>query len=174
MMEMVIRIPTITTPRLLLRPFTLADLHPLFDILQEPDIFKYFPRPVSPPLEKVERIINEQLVQYEQYGFGQWAVELLGKPGLIGWCGLNHLPETDEDEVAYLLSRSVHGQGYATEGAHASLEFGFGKAGLRRIIALVHPENVPSRRVAEKLGMTLLDRKFYWGMECLRFETTHL
>ena len=45
MMEMVIRIPTITTPRLLLRPFTLADLHPLFDILQEPDIFKYFPRP---------------------------------------------------------------------------------------------------------------------------------
>jgi len=173
-MGMVIRIPTITTPRLLLRPFTLTDLHPLFDILQEPDIFKYFPRPGPPPLEKVERIINEQLVQYEKYGFGQWAVELREKPGLIGWCGLNHLPETDEDEVAYLLSRSVHGQGYATEGAHASLEFGFGKAGLRRIIALVHPENIPSRRVAEKLGMTLLDRKFYWGMECLRFETTHL
>jgi ribosomal-protein-alanine N-acetyltransferase len=169
-MEMRMQIPTLTTPRLLLRPFTLADLHPLFVILQEPDIFKYFPRTSPPPLEKVERIINEQLVQYGQYGFGQWAVELHEIPGLIGWCGLNHLPETDEDEVAYLLSQSVRGQGYATEGAKASLEFGFEKSGLKRIIALVHPENIASRRVAEKIGMTLLDHKVYWGMECLRFE----
>jgi ribosomal-protein-alanine N-acetyltransferase len=166
-------VPLLTTPRLLLRPFTHADLYPLFDILQEPDIFKYFPRPGPPPLEKVERIINEQLVQYDEYGFGQWAVETHQKPGLIGWCGLNHLPDTDEDEVAYLLSGSARGQGFATEGAQASLEFGFGTACLNHIIALVHPENMASRRVAEKLGMALLDRKFYWGMECLRFEKFH-
>ena len=163
-------VPTITTPRLLLRPFTLGDLHPLFKILQEPGIFKYFPRPGPPPLEKVERIIREQLTQYEQFGFGQWAVEAREKPGLIGWCGLNRLPNTNEDEVAYLLSQPVRGQGYATEGAQASLDFGFETIGLKRIIALVHPENAASRRVAEKIGMTLLDRKFYWGMECLRFE----
>ncbi len=107
-------VPVLTTPRLLLRPFTLADLHPLFDILQEPDIFKYFPRPGPPPLEKVERIINEQLVQYEQYSFGQWAVEVREKPGLVGWCGLNHLPDTNEDEVAYLLNRSARRPAWST------------------------------------------------------------
>jgi len=162
-------VPTITTSRLILRPFTMSDLHPLFTILQEPDIFKYFPRPGAPPLDRVEHMINEQVEQYEKYGLGQWAVEWVDKSGLLGWCGLNHLPDTNEDEVAYLLSSSVQGIGVATEGAQASLEFGFGTLGLKRIIALVHPENIPSRRVAEKIGMALLDRKYYWGMECLRF-----
>ena len=163
-------LPTLTTERLILRPFRLADLHPLHAILQEPDILKYFPRPGPPPLEKVEKIIREQLAQYEQYGFGQWAVELRAKPGLIGWCGLNHLPDTDEDEVAYLLSQAAHGKGYATEGAKSSLDFGFEKVKLRRLIALMHPENNASRRVAEKIGMTYLDRVVYWGLDLLRYE----
>jgi len=157
------------TSRLVLRPFISDDLQPLFSILQEPEIFKYFPITAAPSLIKVERIINDQLKQYEKYGFGQWAVEEKGKDDLLGWCGLNYLPDTDEYEVAYLLKTSARGRGYATEGAQASLEYGFNTVGLKRIIALVHPDNIASRRVAEKIGMTLLDQKFYWGMKCLRF-----
>lgn len=162
-------IPTLTTDRLILRPFTMDDLQPLFNILQEVDIFKYFPCPGVPSLDHVRRIIAEQLKQYERHNIGQWAVERIEQPGLLGWCGLNHLPDTDEDEVAYLLGRSSRGLGIATEGARASLQYGIKTCGLKRIIALVHPENIASWRVAEKIGMTLLDRQFYWGMECLRF-----
>jgi ribosomal-protein-alanine N-acetyltransferase len=163
-------LPTLATPRLTLRPFTMDDLHPLFDILQQPEIFKYFPRTDAPPLERVERMIAFYIKQAEDHGFSCWAVDLKETGELIGWCGLNHLPETDEDEVAYLLSQAHHGKGYATEAARASLDFGFNTIGLDRIIALVHPENIPSRRVAEKLGMTLLDRKVYWDLELLRYE----
>ena len=130
-------VPTITTSRLTLRPFRAADLQPLFAILQEPGIFQYFPRTTAPPLEKVERIINEQLEQYEHHDLGEWAVEWKDAPGLLGWCGLNYLRDSDEFEVAYLLTGEVRGQGVATEGARASLEYGFGPRDLCRIIALV-------------------------------------
>ena len=157
------------TPRLELREFTEADLPALHRILQEPGIFQYFPNPCAPSLERVQRMIQEQVEQYRQWGFGEWAVEQKDKPGLLGWCGLNYLPETDEYEVAYLLSRNAWGNGYATEAATASLNYGFSEVGLSRIIALVHPENLASRRVAEKIGMTFLDMEFYWGMECVKY-----
>ncbi len=168
--HMVMNIPAIATPRLILRPFTLQDLNPLFAILQQPDIFEYFPRTDAPSLERVERIIAFYIKQAEDYGFSCWAVDLKATGELIGWCGLNHLPETDEDEVAYLLSQAHHGRGYATEAARASLDFGFDTIGLPRIIALVHPENIASWRVIEKSGMTFLDRKVYWDLELLRYE----
>jgi len=163
-------IPTITTPRLTLRPFTKDDLNPLFEILQQPDIFQYFPRPGKPPLERVERMIAFYIKQAEDYGFSCWAVDLNETGELIGWCGLNHLPETDEDEVAYLLSQVHHGRGYATEAARASLDFGFDTIGLERIIGLVHPDNIASQRVIEKSGLTFLDRVVYWDLELLRYE----
>jgi len=163
-------IPTITTPRLTLRPFTMDDLHPLFEILQQPDIFRYFPRPGKPPLERVQRMIAFYINQAEEYGFSCWAVNLKETSELIGWCGLNHLPETDEDEVAYLLSQTHHGKGYATEAAKASLDFGFDTICLERIIGLVHPDNIASQRVIEKSGLTFLDRVVYWDLELLRYE----
>jgi RimJ/RimL family protein N-acetyltransferase len=170
MYHTVMTIPIITTPRLTLRPFTMEDLNPLFEILQQPNIFQYFPRPGTPSLERVERIIAFYIKQAEDYSFSCWAVDLKETGELIGWCGLNHLPETDEDEVAYLLSQAHHGEGYATEAARASLDFGFNTIGLARIIALVHPENIASQRVIQKSGMAFLDRKLYWDLELLRYE----
>jgi RimJ/RimL family protein N-acetyltransferase len=67
------------------------------------------------------------------------------------------------------LARPFWGYGYATEAARASLEFIFGNFDFPKIIALVHPENAASRHVLEKCGMTLLDRKSYFGMEMCRY-----
>jgi len=162
-------IPTVTTPRLILRAFTPDDDVPLHRILGEEDILRYYPNPNPPPLERVRKFIERQLAHWETHGFGWWAVVLNGHEELIGWNGLQFLPETGEIEVGYLLSKPFWGQGLAPEGAYAALVFGFETLNLERIIGLVHPDNVASRRVLEKIGMSFIDRASYFGMEVCRY-----
>ena len=117
-------------------------------------------------------MIAHQLTHWQEHGLGWWAVERINEAGLVGWCGLQFLPETGEVEVAYLLGRAHWRRGLATEAALASLHFGFVGLGLCTIIALVHPENVASRRVIEKVGMSFVDQSVYFGMELLRYRVT--
>jgi len=96
------KIPTITTARLILRPFTIEDVDPLHHILGEEDVLRYFPNPNPPSRERVQKMIAAQLAHWQEHGFGWWAVELCSRHGLIGWSGLQFLSETKEVEVAYL------------------------------------------------------------------------
>jgi len=165
--------PTITTSRLILRGFTEQDIDRMHAIMSEKDIMRYFPRTDPPSREQVQRMIKGQLQHWEEHGYGWWAVDLRPDQQLIGWCGLGHLPETDEDEVAYLLSSAHWGQGLATEAALASLLFGFEQLGLTSIVGIAHPENVASRRVLEKLGMSFLEQTVYFGMDCYHYAIEH-
>ena len=81
----------------------------------------------------------------------------------MGWNGLQFLPETNETEVGYLLSRRFWGRGYTTEGARAALQFGFERFELEQIIGLVHPENIASQRVLEKAGLKFTNQAKYFG-----------
>jgi RimJ/RimL family protein N-acetyltransferase len=164
-----LNIPTLVTPRLTLRPFTEADIESLCRLLNTGNVLRYFPNPAPPPRERVERMITHQLDHWAKRGLGWWALEPRTHPELIGWAGLEFLPETNETEVAYLLGEAWWGQGLAAEAARAALEFGFETHKLEAIIALVHPENQASLRVAEKLGMSWVDRKNYWGLEVCRY-----
>ena len=174
-----ISIPTLTTPRLTLRPFTEADAEPLYRILNEDSILRYFPRPEPPDLARVERLIAGQLRHWEEHGLGWWAVELrstgeLRATGeLLGWNGLQFLPDTEEVEVGYLLSRRHWGRGLATEGAPAAVA-GFGVKTLRlgSIVGIVHPENIASQRVLAKAGLTFINEADYFGMHVCRYVTT--
>ena len=159
----------IFTSRLTLRPFAPTDDISLHRILNEPNILRYFPRTDPPDMERIQGIIECQLTHWEQYNLGWWAVVPHGQEELIGWNGLQYLPETDEVEVGYLLSKQFWGQGFATEGAKASLKFGFESLGLSQIIGLTHPENMASQHVLEKCGMTYVDQKEYFGMKLSRF-----
>jgi [ribosomal protein S5]-alanine N-acetyltransferase len=161
-------IPSRETPHLILHRWNLEDANALFRILQEPDILKYFP-PTAFTLEKTQRYIRHQLKHWEERGYGHWAVTIKADNRLVGWNGLEYLPETDEIEVAYLLSHQVWGCGYATEAARAAVNFGFANANLTSIIGLVHPENTGSIRVLEKSGLSFIDCKQYWGLEMRRY-----
>jgi len=161
-------IPTLGTHDLALRPWTYDDAEALFHILEEPDILKFFP-PTVFTLEKTRNYINHQLKHWQERCYGHWAVTLKTDGSVVGWDGLEYLPETDESEVAYLLSRQVWGRGYATQAAQAAVKYGFETAGLRAIIGLVHPQNTGSMRVLEKCGLSFIDRKVYWGLEMRRY-----
>jgi len=162
-------IPTITTSRLTLRAFADADIEPLHHILGDRDVVRYLPTTNPPSRDKVQEFISRQLKHWEDHGFGWWAVEPRWKNELIGWSGLQFLPETEEIEVAYLLSKAYWGKGLATEAAKAGLQYGFESIGLETIIALVHLENKASQRVIEKLGMSFVDWSHYFGIDVYRY-----
>jgi ribosomal-protein-alanine N-acetyltransferase len=163
------QIPILTTERLILREFTEQDVDALHDVLSERDVHRYFPRTDPPTREQVEKIIARQLAHWEKHNCGWWAVILRESQKLIGWCGLQFLPEFDEVEVAYLLGGPYWGQGLATEAAWAAVQFGFRSLGLERIIALAHVENAASQRVIQKLGMSQVEQLNIWGMDCYHY-----
>ncbi len=164
-------IPTLRPSNLLLRPWTLEDAPALFQILQELDILKYFP-PTTFTLEKTQRYINHQLNHWQERGYGHWAVVTEADGRVVGWNGLEYLPELGEVEVAYLLSERARGRGFATEAARAAVAFGFGTCHLPAIIGLVHPENNPSVRVLEKCGLVFSDPLTLWDLNMHRYRIT--
>ena len=85
-------------------------------------------------------------------GYGRWALEKKEGGGLIGYCGLAHGIEEVGVEVVYLLAREEWGEGIATEAAGALVEYAFSTLGLPRVVAVVYPDNLASRRILETLG----------------------
>lgn len=157
------------TDRLTLRPLLPADTESLHRIYQNEGVLRYFPNPLPPPLETVQKFITIQQAHWEKYGYGDWGILPEGAQVIIGWAGLQYLPELDETEVGFLLDRPCWGRGYATEAAQASLRFGFKQFSLDHIIALVHPDNLASIRVIEKCAMTYVDTIRLWGIELMRY-----
>ena len=160
---------TICTERLLLRPLQAGDACVLHRIYQAEGVLQYFPNPHPPSLEKVQRFISRQQAHWEQHGYGNWGVVRTEQENIIGWAGLQFVPELEETEVGFLLGRNFWRRGYATEAAAASLHFGFEYFSLNHIIALVHPKNNASIRVIEKCGMAYQDTLLLWGIELRRY-----
>ena len=162
-------IPTLHTKSLSLRPLEPADAEVLHRIYQSDSVLKYFPSSTPPPLEKVQRFLARQQAHWEKYGYGNWAIQLNGEHALIGWAGLQYLPELNETEVGFLLDRPFWGRGYATQAGLASVQFGLEQIHLDHIIALVHPDNLASQRVIEKCGLGYRETIFLWGLDLRRY-----
>jgi RimJ/RimL family protein N-acetyltransferase len=81
-----------------------------------------------------------------------------------GYCGLvrREVDNSREIEVGYALAR--HAQGIATEAARACMNYAFTTLGEDRIISLIRPENLPSRRVAERNGMAVEKETEFVGL----------
>lgn len=160
---------SIQTPRLILRALEPADAEVLHRIYQTEGVLRYFPTTSPPPLERVRRFVTSQQVHWDNHGYGNWGIMPAGQVEIIGWAGLQFLPELDETEVGYLLDQPFWGKGLATEAARASVQFGFERCGLDHVIALVHLENFASRRIIEKCGMTYLETIHLWSIELMRY-----
>ena len=160
----------ITTKSLKMRLLTLEDAPDLFAVYQTKDVLKYFPNPNPPPLPKLERFIAQQQAHWEQYGYGNWGVTRVTDPKstIIGWTGLQYVSELGETEVGYLFGQPYWGKGYATEAVQAALKFGYDQCSLDHIIALIHADNLGSRRVAAKCGLEYQNTLDLWGMRLMR------
>ena len=150
-------IPTLTTERLVLRPFVASDLDELAAIHAE-ESFWWYPRRAAMSVEETRGFLATVMQRYEDDGFGIEALTDRASGRMIGWAGLavpHFLPEIlPAVEVGWRLSGPYRGQGFATEVGRAALEFGFTDGGLDCIVSLYEPENVASGRVMGRLGFT--------------------
>jgi len=150
-------IPTLTTERLVLRPFEADDLDELVAIHAE-ESFWWYPRRGAMSAEETGAFLNTMRRRYEEDGFGIEALIERTSGKMIGWAGLavpHFLPEIlPAVEVGWRLSGPYRGRGLATEAGAAAVDFGFTKAGLECIVSLYEPENVASGRVMQRLGFT--------------------
>jgi RimJ/RimL family protein N-acetyltransferase len=161
---------TLSTERLLLRPFTEADAEAFYKLCSDPLILQYTGDPGVKSVEEArEGLRTRTLADYRKYGYGRLACVLRADGALIGFAGLKYLPELDEVDLGYRLLPAHWGRGLATEASRAVLDHGLGPMGLIRIIALVEPENVRSVRVVEKLGMVREGVMDYRGARVVRY-----
>jgi RimJ/RimL family protein N-acetyltransferase len=103
--------------------------------------------------ERSRRFVERQIELFEQRRYCLWQLRPKSGGALIGFCGLQPLPETDEIEVGWWLMRDCWGRGLATEAARMALRDGFERVGLQRIVAIVQPANAASIGIMRKLGM---------------------
>ncbi|MDA0719116.1 MAG: GNAT family N-acetyltransferase [Bacteroidetes bacterium] len=156
--------PIIETPRLILRPFTMADAAAVVRFgsnnrTQEltGDIGIY-------TIEKAQEIIQEVwLKEYEQYGYARMAVVVKSSNELIGFSGLKHLPELSAPDLGYRFLPDYWGQGIATEAAKAILDWGFKNFDFEKIVAFSFAFNFGSMGVLRKLGFNYLKHDHYPG-----------
>jgi RimJ/RimL family protein N-acetyltransferase len=144
------------TPRLLLRQWREDDLAPFAALNSDPEVMRHFPC----VLTRVESdaLALRQRALIEERGWGLWALERIGEPGLIGFVGLTE-PSfeahfTPAVEVGWRLARPAWGCGYATEAGRVALAFGLGELALPEVVSFTTAANERSRRVMERLEMT--------------------
>jgi RimJ/RimL family protein N-acetyltransferase/catechol 2,3-dioxygenase-like lactoylglutathione lyase family enzyme len=142
------------TERLRLRPFRADDLEAYVRLVGDAHVMRFIADGAPLSREDAWRNLAMILGHWALRGFGLWAAEERATGALIGRIGFFEPEGWPGFEVGWLLARSHQGRGLATEGARAALDFAFLALGRVRVISLIHLDNAPSIRVAERIGET--------------------
>lgn len=144
------------TARLRFREMIESDLDDMAEMLGDSDLMVYYPAPKT-RAQSLEWITRMQ-ERYSEHGHGLWVIEthdgdFVGDCG-ITWQSVNGSPVL---EVGYHVRSAMQRRGLATEAAVACRDLAAQALAPTLLTAIIHPENLASRRVAEKLGMTHVD-----------------
>jgi len=152
----------ITTDRLILRQWTEADRDAWAALNADPVVMEYFPSVLS--REEADRAFNTLHDRIERNGHGFWAAEVRATGEYIGMIGLVDRPEglpiSPCIEIGWRLKRDAWGQGYASEGAQASITFAFETLGRSEVVSFTAVSNQRSYRVMERVHMQRLPATF--------------
>ena len=161
--------PTLETSRLLLRPFVEADLDRMAELMADKDFMRFslgvFNRGQTAAfLDKVRARDREGLPS-------QFAVIFRADNRLVGYCGFfsQIVDGVEELEIGYRIDPGYWNRGIGTEAARAVRDYAVDQLQHPRLISLIHPDNAPSRRVAEKNGMILEKETVFRGFPTLVF-----
>lgn len=149
------------TARLVLRPPRDADLEPFALLCADPEVMRHIG--LGRPLDRASAELGFATLQarWRRDGIGLFTAEDAHDGAYLGFVGTAPVPAHSvaggETELGWRLRRAAWGRGLATEGARAVSAHAGEALGLDRVVALVRPANAASRRVAEKVGLTLAD-----------------
>lgn len=159
----------IETTRLLLRPPEATDVQPMVEVHQDPDVVRYLAPGGSNDVAVAWRNVALMIGHWQMRGYGPWIITAKGSGEIVGRAGLWNAEGGPGVELGWVVRRSMWGQGIATEAAHAARDWGWQHVDTDRILCVIHKANLPSIRIAEKLGAHLERREVVDGAEVLTY-----
>ncbi len=147
--------PVLETKRLVLRRPVMADVDEMFIYRSDKMLMQYIPHRLATQKQQVVemlRFINNLIDKNEGIN---WAITLKGNDIIIGMVGYVHFFTDDyRAEIGYMLHTPYHGKGIIHEAMKAAMDYGFNVLKLHSIEAIVNCENVPSKKVLERIGFS--------------------
>jgi len=141
------------TPRLLLREFTVGDLHAVHSIWSDPGVARYL-LDGNVLTEAESKVMLDSIIEgYATNDFGILAAIDKERKRIVGFCGLRFVEQGPDIEVLYGIAREAWGKGLASEAARAVIQDGLERLRIERIVGMANPLNVASWRVLQKVGM---------------------
>jgi ribosomal-protein-alanine N-acetyltransferase len=145
---------TLETSRLILNKLTPNDAKFTLQILNDRDFIHYVAdRGIRTEAGARDYLMDRVMASYREHGFGMAAVRRKDSGETIGMCGLVKRESLQHVDIGYAFLPEVRGKGYASEAALATVQMAREDFGLSRLLAIIHPDNKPSRALAEKIGM---------------------
>ncbi|ABR90420.1 acetyltranferase, GNAT family [Janthinobacterium sp. Marseille] len=148
-------VPVLQGTRVLLRPWTDADLAPFAAMNADAAVMQHFPATLS--RAESDQLASRVRAHFEQYGFGVWVLEIPGELAFAGCVGLQHVAFdahfTPAVEIAWRLVRPAWGKHYATEAAECALRYAFEVKQFPEIVSFTVPANLRSQAVMQRLRM---------------------
>lgn len=138
----------IETERLVIREFKIEDWEEVWEYTSNSEVMQYIPEGVF-SIEDAKNFVLENRADHAR----KFPVILKESGSLIGHIVFHPYFGTHTYEIGWVFNPKYQSKGYATEAASAILKYGFEEMKLHRIIATCQPENIPSYRVMEKIGM---------------------
>jgi ribosomal-protein-alanine N-acetyltransferase len=160
------------TERLILRRFREEDEDVMARLFANPDFMRFSLGVFTERKQTVAFL--DKVIGWDRAGIpSQFAVVLHGEEAVIGYCGFFHHADVPvEIEIGYRLDPDYWNRGLITEAARPVRDHGFADLELPRVISLIHPENMPSRRVAQKNGMKVEKEITFRGFPTLVYAIT--
>ena len=157
----------LNTARLILRSFREDDVDRMAQLFGNPNFMRFSLGVFTERKQTVAFI--EKVIGWDRTGIpSQFAVVPKAEDAVIGYCGFYHHAELPgEVEIGYRLHPDYWNRGLITEAARAVRDHAFADLKLPRVISLIHAENIPSRRVAEKNGMKVEKEIMFRGFPTL-------
>jgi len=160
---------TLETSRLILRPFQSGDVEAAFGWFGDPVVMRFTPTGPDTSVDHTKaRLANYQAHQ-TKHGFSKWIILERPSGRAIGDSGLLKLEDQGWIDLGFRLAQPYWGKGLATEAASAWVRAAFDEFHIDRLTALVHPENVASIRVLEKIRFHADRRETIMGMNSILF-----
>jgi RimJ/RimL family protein N-acetyltransferase len=144
----------IETERLVIRPWQPDDRPAFTAVMSNAEVTQYLHGGKPYTEAEVDQWFERQARQIAEHGMCMGALVEKSTNRLAGLSGVQPLGTTSDLEIGWILSRDAWGRGFATEAGAACMRYVLETLSRARVVAIIDPENEPSKRVAARLGMT--------------------
>ncbi|MCW4784717.1 GNAT family N-acetyltransferase [Enterobacter chuandaensis] len=160
------------TPRLKLEPYNDSHYEGLRVMDSDSGVMRYITGGIVKTPEETWEGIRRVQARWDKYNFSWWAIKEKTSGAIVGAACLQHLANVDGAplEIGWRLVPEYNGKGYATEAAKAIIDYAVERIGATYLVAVADPENIPSQRVMQRLGMTFKAIEQHYDVPCVVYE----